>query len=147
VDVDYAKWARRRDLDQTIGHAPSQKVGTLKLPKKLRQKVRGQKQVKILEDEDGSVIEDSKGVVLVMKITKLFDQHPDVQVNCLNFIFLWAIHNMFIQNQVVQAGVDFSNTFPFHKSAHREKYADIEDPLFTNGQVHYSKWCSVGHQV
>lgn len=54
---------------------------------------------------------------------------------------------MFIQNEVVQAGVEFSNTFPFHKSAHREKYADIDDPLFKNGQVHYSKWCSVGHQV
>jgi hypothetical protein len=85
VDVDFEKWARHRDLDQTVGHAPSKKIGTLKIPKRQGSK-RGPKQVKILEDEEGLVIEDSKGVVLVMKITKLFDQHPDVQVSCLNFI-------------------------------------------------------------
>lgn len=46
------------------------------------------------------------------------------------------------------AGVDFSHQFVFHESQFREQYAvDIEDPLFVNGQTHYTKWCSVGQQV
>jgi len=83
VDVDYEAWARHRDLDQTIGHAPEEKIGTLELPKLPR----GHR-LKILEDDDGSTIEDSKGVVLVMNITKVFDKHPDIKVNSLNLSFL-----------------------------------------------------------
>lgn len=83
VDADYEAWARHRDLDQTIGHAPEEKIGMWKLPKLPRGH-----QLKILEDDDGSTIEDSKGVVLVMNITKLFDKHPDIKVNSLNLSIL-----------------------------------------------------------
>jgi hypothetical protein len=58
---------------------PEKKIWALKLPK-----LPPDHEVKILEDDNGSTIEDSKGVILIMKITKLFDQHPYIKVDSLN---------------------------------------------------------------
>jgi hypothetical protein len=33
VKVDFASWAKHRDLDETIGHSPNKKIGPLPLPK------------------------------------------------------------------------------------------------------------------
>jgi hypothetical protein len=48
---------------------------------------------------------------------------------------------------MVKAGVDFSHKFRFGAVSSPEDYATTEDPLFVDGQVHYTKWCSQGHQV
>ena len=76
VDVDFKSWAQKRDLDETAGHAPKKKTPPLRFPKLPK----GFKQVELFGDE-GGVLEDNKGVPLVIKLTKVFDCIEGLEVS------------------------------------------------------------------
>jgi hypothetical protein len=75
VDVDFKKWARSRDLDETVGHAPKRKVPTLRFPKLPK----GHKPVE-LKTDDGATLEDGYGVPLLLSFTKVFEPIPEIEV-------------------------------------------------------------------
>ena len=70
VKVDFASWAKHRDLDETVGHAPNKKIGPLPLPK-----IPIDDNPVPIVSVNGCVVEDTNGVPLIYKITKVFGKH------------------------------------------------------------------------
>jgi hypothetical protein len=77
VDIDFKKFASHRDLDQTKGHAPEKKIGTLKFKdlRKFKNKTftKDKKKWKRIPGDDGAIVEDRFGVILIKHITKVFN--------------------------------------------------------------------------
>jgi hypothetical protein len=75
VNVDFKKFARHRDLDETKGHAPEKKIGPLRF-RDLRyfksKQFEDGKNWKGIPGDDGSTLEDVYGVTLFMHLTKVF---------------------------------------------------------------------------
>ena len=73
MNVDFKKFASHRDLDQTKGHAPVEKIGPLRFRdlRTFKNKVfEGGRNWKGIPGDDGSSLEDGFGVALMMHITK-----------------------------------------------------------------------------
>jgi hypothetical protein len=87
VDVDFKKFATQRDLDQTKGHAPEKKIGPLRFRdlRKFKNKTfEGGKNWKAIPGDDGCVVEDGFGVLLIKHITKVYN--PE-EIHVSGFIF------------------------------------------------------------
>jgi hypothetical protein len=88
VQVDFKKFASHRDLDETKGHAPEKKIGPLRF-RDLRgfknRKFEGEKNWKGIPGEDGCVVEDGYGVLLIMHLTKVYLE-GQIHVQC-HYIF------------------------------------------------------------
>jgi hypothetical protein len=85
VTVDFETFAKHRDLDQTIGHAPEKKIGPLRF-KDLRgfkgATFEADRNWKEIPGDDGCVVEDANGVPLIIHITKVFTQ-SEIHVSSL----------------------------------------------------------------
>ena len=53
------------------------------------------------------------------------------------------------QQYLEQVGVTLADNLTFTPTQYRQCYAPIaiEDRMFKNGKAHYTKWCTIGHQV
>jgi hypothetical protein len=77
VGVDFKKFASHRDLDQTKGHAPEEKIGPLRF-RDLRTfkntEFEGGRNWKGIPGDDGFTLEDGFGVALILHVTKVLIQ-------------------------------------------------------------------------
>jgi hypothetical protein len=76
VNVDFKSWAQKRDLDETMGHAPKKQLPPLQFPKLPK----GFKPIQLF-GEDGGVLEDKNGVPLILIITKIFERIEELEAS------------------------------------------------------------------
>ena len=70
MNVNFKKWAKHRDLDQTVGHAPHKKIGVLRLPK-----IPNKDHPIELKAANGLVVEDAHGIPLIYHLMGVFKPH------------------------------------------------------------------------
>ncbi|KAF8300442.1 hypothetical protein DL93DRAFT_2102811 [Clavulina sp. PMI_390] len=77
-------------------------------------------ELKILPFDEGGVIEDETGIPLFIKICGLQSKE--------------------LQDSIVQAGAEFSCNYEFSKTESRDQWAKLIDPLFNDGEAHYTEY-------
>src|SRR5260370_28744140 len=101
---------------------------------------------KLLEGDQGLVIEDEKGVPLLIVVRNMLTK--DHNVGTFDISLLYVEFRFLLQEALTGAASEFSNNFkPTKTSTFREEYKEVKDSPFQCMGAHFSLWWQIGHPV
>jgi len=101
-----------------------------------------------IDEPEGCIFEADGGLPLLILVTKLQSKKLQVGPHHLSPSWQPLSHQSLLQDDVVKAGSEFSQTYPFEMRRNLcDKFQHPQDSQFKSGQAHLCVWWALGQQV